>query len=83
LQGQFVQRDFAYASFSDFVRQALTLYQNKELKVSYYRITKRKQIGIKWNDEINDFYLTLPLKKRTEIINGLLNGLLEKRAKTI
>jgi Arc/MetJ-type ribon-helix-helix transcriptional regulator len=83
LEGELDLSDFTYTSLSDFVRQALNLYQQKELQIKYHRITKRKQVGIKWNDQINDFYLTLPSKKRTEIINGLLNGLLEKRAKTI
>jgi hypothetical protein len=63
---------------SDFVRQTLTLYQKQELKISYCRITKRKQVGIKWNSEINEVYLALPFRKRTEIINGLLNSLLAK-----
>lgn len=78
LQGQFTQGDFSYTSFSDFVRQTLTLYQKQELKISYCRITKRKQVGIKWNSEINEVYLALPFRKRTEIINGLLNSLLAK-----
>jgi len=75
LSSQWEQGNFTYSSTSHFIRQALTAYQQKKIKLDldFTRSKLKKEFTIRWPQSdllLLDFYYSLPVGKRTTILEA-------------